>query len=606
MTLCIGVSYDDYASYFNKTSTTYVNTIEVTIHALKGAFDAFSNELTLQSDLGILTIEHVKMLGVRLLEVAISLQDLYAHTKEFESAIAVSSTATKLILQLSKDLSNFNFSENSKKNYKLVMKGFRSLPQKVRYLTSKLLAIDGQLTKKLLNERIVDDRKNLHQLVEASRRIYNLQTFASYEMCEIADELISSTSPDREIAISVEGLLRKSVDGLIAAASLCASLLGILPFDFADPTCVSSIGSLISLPNDHKTPFACLTEYSTFFTDGECEDEGCEDDLLERIHGAYTTAGMLLQSHSQRLLINDNTNNCNLVLSTIYSFYNAGVTLMYTAVIPTSSSTESKEEIYERAIRMFETAKAKSEHYLHIFTCSKDIFILFGDISYHLSYVYLKVYQLHADRSSTLEYASKEASIALEKYCEGKACVDTPDMSTTSYLDELSGMCSVDKRSNPLRYRLQLTHCLLAACAKESRTDSDQMNQELEHVRRLYKGPVEDPDKEVLEAVKMIDMLIIPKKKVIKDEINYFHEGKTHNVKDDSKSRWVWQAYDFGAGPTKMLQNVAFALQDVMLYRSLINIVIVASLCMLGMFYILCYLPRTSFHPWLSFLHSSS
>jgi len=71
-------------------------------------------------------------------------------------------------------------------------------------------------------------------------------------------------------------------------------------------------------------------------------------------------------------------------------------------------------------------------------------------------------------------------------------------------------MSSVDKRSDPHRYRLHLTYILLAACVKEMRggDNSPEVQSYLNSVKTLYHGPVEDPDAELEAASKALKRIV--------------------------------------------------------------------------------------------------
>ena len=209
-----------------------------------------------------------------------------------------------------------------------------------------------------------------------------------------------------------------------------------------------------------------------------------EPDLLVRIYDAYSSCADLFQSHKECLYKSKKLARRALLLGTISSYY-AGVCAFYMTISSStsrasSSSTSSSsgvesifkyeetcEEMCHRAITSFQEAKELGRELLQLL--SKDAITplnsldqdtirqLCGDVAYHLSRAYLKLFHLNPiDRSSSIEYSKSEANQALSLYEavrnpheQDESCTLQSSPSLTSFLegkDDLKGLSSVDKR----------------------------------------------------------------------------------------------------------------------------------------------------------------
>ena len=135
---------------------------------------------------------------------------------------------------------------------------------------------------------------------------------------------------------------------------------------------------------------------------------------------------------------------------------------------------------------------------------------LFGDISYHLAHIFIKLYHINpVQYRSTLHHSKIEILKALEFYKQLDVNKDgRGDETTVAWLqlhDEIYQMSSVDKRSDSKRYRIRLAYTLQAVCAREAHDDS-LVHNALENIKSLYKGPIENPQKEMEEANNLVEI----------------------------------------------------------------------------------------------------
>jgi hypothetical protein len=229
---------------------------------------------------------------------------------------------------------------------------------------------------------------------------------------------------------SQESIITTSVRILNDAAGVYSQLVGLLPFEFQDTNRISSVESLTILTNqvDQANKLPCFTNYPSMLMEISCPEES----VIERVSEAFSIAGELYLSNQKS--IPQNNKKYRLIIEAIRSFYYAGVIYIYISNLKDSLDTiDTKSEHLITAEKLFEKSKYLSEEFIsqyfqpdltHISELVKDdndnndnnddidikeVLLLFGDISYHLSFVHFKLYQLLSERRSSIEYAKSEA-----------------------------------------------------------------------------------------------------------------------------------------------------------------------------------------------------
>jgi hypothetical protein len=126
-----------------------------------------------------------------------------------------------------------------------------------------------------------------------------------------------------------------------------------------------------------------------------------------------------------------------------------------------------------------------------------------------------------------------------------------------SPVDELRDMSSVDKRTDPDRYRLRLSYILLAACVKEKcgGDSSQEVLTYLDFVKSLYHGPIEDPNKEYEDASKVLHHMVRARNIVVPDE-----NSSTGNPIFSESHQSFWSSWIKRIETFK--RNLAIAFQD--------------------------------------------
>ena len=424
------VTAGEYDSIFSESSPEFREIISVCLDNLKCSHTILVDELKLRSDVDILTEATLVTFGSTLLELTAALQDLFAHLKQMKHAIEISSKTSALMVNLS-----YLFNSSAKRQLDIstpsqYLQNFKSIPAKLRNLICKLLHIDCQILRRLFSIVMTDNMDgNDLSILEMSRIIFNIRVFLSSEMCDLVDEMSLDSSRS--------SLSKLSIEELVGAAGLCAQVIGAFPFDFDNADLVRSIEKLIKckLP-DFKTDKLCTEYLSTFhdlfvigteFTD--------EDNYLTQIIGAYSLAGELSIKFKNSLLQNPSDEaRIGVIFEEALCSYYTGICWMYAAFTSTASDLiESKCEVSERAEKMFLGAKSSIKGFYHSINPYLDIkssyteenpyrtrdwLALSGDISYHLSFTYLRLHQLGSQRVNVLTYALEEANHAKKFYSE--------------------------------------------------------------------------------------------------------------------------------------------------------------------------------------------
>lgn len=430
----------EYSRIFNESSEEFRGLISTALGNLEISYDVLVDELNLRFEINALSKENLSTFGSVLLEIAASLQDLNAHLHRYTESVSRSSRASTLMLLLSdiyrdsndsylkSTASMTNFSLRSFRSSSEDLKKFKMIPPKLRNLICKLLHTDAQILRKVLASILTGGSDvNSLSILEMAKRIYNIRIFISYELCDLMDEMNFQTSGS--------SMAKLSIDELANAAGLCAQIIGTFPFDFDNSDLVNSIQKLINCRHpDFNFDRIYIEYFSTFhdiFTSGSVED----DDYLVKIIGAYNLSGELFLKFQDCLMLNiSEESQLSVVFEGIHWFYYTGVCWMYASFTSTASDlVESKCEVSERAERMFTNAKSIIQTYfgiispcLEVNSCkteemaykNRDWLTLSGDISYHLSFMYLRLHQLGSQRSNSLTYALEEANYAKECYSQ--------------------------------------------------------------------------------------------------------------------------------------------------------------------------------------------
>jgi hypothetical protein len=430
----------EYSRIFNEASEEFRDLISAALGNLESSYDVLVDELNLRFETNVLTRETLSTFGSTLLEIAASLQDLNAHLQRYSESVSRSGRASTLMLFLSDVYRDSNKSSlksiasMTKASAQAVqspsedLKKFKTIPPKLRNLICKLLHTDAQILRQVLASNLAGGSEvNSLSIIEMAKRIYNIRIFISYELCDLMDEAAFQTSGS--------SMAKLSIDELANAAGLCAQIIGSFPFDFDNSDLVNSIQNLINCRHPDFNGDRIYIEYFSSFHNAFTSCSVEDDDYLLKIIGAYNLSGEIFLKFQDRLLLNiSEESQLSVVYEGLHWFYYCGVSWMYASFTSTASDlAESKCEVSERAERMFTSAKTIIQTYfgiispcLDVDSCitekmaykNRDWLTISGDISYHLSFVYLRLHQLGSQRSNALAYALEEVNYAKECFSQ--------------------------------------------------------------------------------------------------------------------------------------------------------------------------------------------
>ena len=506
-----------------------------------------------------------------LLNVTYALQDLYAHLSHFKMAISISAMTTALIIRTNENQDRNHGKVKYQNERESKVRTFRRLLNiNERYVVCKLLFADAKMMSKrvmesLSSSNVIDSVRDAHtvpkvesydectdtkafNVLETCRKIYNIQGFVAQELNELLDNMRGenlSNLGDKPVLVD-ETLVLVIVESLSSAAGLNALSIGMTPFDFENVSLLSSINALNNLAssssaktilNSSTSSRQDATDLLNFFEHySEFYTENCDHGIIQenvhnksinfledsynivyRICDAFQISGEIFQTHKKALTKRTLNNDLKIYLRGITSSYYAGVACIYKSMVGkfSSSSLETREDVFKKAARCLENARDLRDEFNNLYpdvgSSSQCIISLSGDICHHLAYVFIMLYQMNPiEHRSVLPYAKNEVSKALEyfKSIDEKENNRTNDfvLSWLQQFDELYQMSSVDRRSDSRRHRIRLACTLQAVYAKEAHDDI-LLNDSLQEVKSLYKGPIENPTKEMEEASKYVDLI---------------------------------------------------------------------------------------------------
>ena len=418
------INHDEYRIHFEENSPVFKSKLSVILHNLNICSDILMKEIDKRVSQNVLKENDFVDFSFYILHATESLQDLYAQMNKFDSAIVTSSKVLNFFISKTLKINNFEAGGSCIEKDSFFIY-FRKFPVKFRFLFLTIVIVDAQIMRKLLAFSITDtaDDSLLLTYLDAALRIFNMRLLISFELSDLNNPTESTTASLSNMLLftSHESIITTSMRILNDSAGVYSQLVGLLPFEFQDTNRISSVESLTLLTNqvDKANKLPCFTKYPSMLMEISCPEES----VIERVSEAFSIAGELYISNQKS--IPQNNNNYRLIIEAIRSFYYAGVIYIYISNLKDSLDTiDTKSEHLITAEKLFEKSKYLSEEFIsqyfqsdltHISELVKDdndikeVFLLFGDISYHLSFVHFKLYQLLSERRSSIEYAKSEA-----------------------------------------------------------------------------------------------------------------------------------------------------------------------------------------------------